>query len=93
VRLDKIVLNHMIVDPEGLNRDLKNGGCEASAEANRFDHVGSQSTGANREGAQISQLRRCDRDRSRVVGYGLSLYKAAGERQMKDEKKVGVDLG
>jgi AmmeMemoRadiSam system protein A len=34
-------------------------------------------------------------DRSRVVGYGAGvLYKAAGGREkMKDEKKVGVDLG
>jgi AmmeMemoRadiSam system protein B/AmmeMemoRadiSam system protein A len=98
VRLDKIVLSHIDrFDPEGLNRDLKNGGCEACGGGPIVSiMLAAKALGANK-GKVLKYLNSGDvtGDRSRVVGYGAGvLYKAAGGREkMKDEKKVGVDLG
>ena len=98
VRLDKIILNHIDrFDPEGLSRDLKNGSCEACGGGPIISiMLAAKALGANR-GKVVKYLNSGDvtGDRSRVVGYGAGvLYKAAGEKEkMKDEKKVGVDLG
>ncbi|MGB7572615.1 MAG: AmmeMemoRadiSam system protein B [Thermodesulfobacteriota bacterium] len=98
VRLDKIILNHIDrFDPEGLSRDLKNGSCEACGGGPIISiMLAAKALGANR-GKVVKYLNSGDvtGDRSRVVGYGAGvLYKAAGGKEkMKDEKKVGVDLG
>jgi AmmeMemoRadiSam system protein B/AmmeMemoRadiSam system protein A len=98
VELDRIVLNHIErFDPEGLNRDLKQGRCEACGGGPMISvMLAARALGANR-GKVLQYLNSGDvtGDRSRVVGYGAGLfYKATGgTEKMKEEKKVGVDLG
>jgi AmmeMemoRadiSam system protein B/AmmeMemoRadiSam system protein A len=98
VRLDKIVLSYIDqFDPEGLNRDLKSERCEACGGGPVVAiMLAAKMLGANR-GKVLKYANSGDvtGDRSRVVGYGAGvIYKAAGGREkMKDEKKVGVDLG
>lgn len=98
VKLDKIVLNHIDrFDPEGLNQDLRSGRCEACGGGPILSvMLAAKALGANR-GKVLKYLNSGDvtGDRSRVVGYGAGgFYKAAGGKEkMKDEKKVGVDLG
>ena len=98
VNLDKVVLSHIDrFDPEGLNRDLKSERCEACGGGPVVTiMLAAKMLGANR-GKVLKYANSGDvtGDRSRVVGYGAGvLYKAAGGKEkMKDEKKVGVDLG
>ncbi len=98
VKLDKIVLGDIDrFDPEGLNRDLKKGICEACGGGPVISiMLAAKALGANK-GKVVKYLNSGDvtGDRSRVVGYGAAvLYKAAGGKEkMKDEKRVGVDLG
>jgi AmmeMemoRadiSam system protein B/AmmeMemoRadiSam system protein A len=98
VELDRIVLNHIErFDPEGLNRDLKQGRCEACGGGPMISvMLAARALGANR-GKVLQYLNSGDvtGDRSRVVGYGAGLfYKVTGgTEKMKEEKKVGVDLG
>jgi hypothetical protein len=98
VKFDKIVLNHINrFDPEGLNRDLKNGSCEACGGGPILSvMLAAKALGANR-GKVLKYLNSGDvtGDRSRVVGYGAGVFykTTGGEEKMKDEKKVGVDLG
>jgi len=98
VNLDKIVLSYIDrFDPEGLNRDLKSERCEACGGGPVVAiMLAAKMLGANR-GKVLKYANSGDvtGDRSRVVGYGAGvLYKAAGGKEkMKDEKKVGVDLG
>lgn len=98
VELDRIVLNHIEhFDPEGLNRDLRQGRCEACGGGPILSiMLASKALGANK-GKVLKYLNSGDvtGDRSRVVGYAAGLlYKTAGGAgKMKEEKKVGVDLG
>lgn len=98
VRLDKIVLNHIErFDPEGLNRDLRSNRCEACGGGPMITiMLAAKALGAN-QGRVLKYLNSGDvtGDRSRVVGYAAGVfYKTAGGREkMKEEKKVGVDLG
>jgi AmmeMemoRadiSam system protein B/AmmeMemoRadiSam system protein A len=98
VELDKIVLNHIErFDPEGLNRELKSGRCEACGGGPIITiMLAAKALGANK-GKVLKYLNSGDvtGDRSRVVGYGAGVfYKlVGGVEKMKQEKKVGVDLG
>jgi len=98
IRLDKIVLNRIEqFDPEGLYRDLKENRCEACGGGPIISiMLAAKALGANR-GKVLKYLNSGDvtGDRSRVVGYGAAvLYKMiGGTEKMKDEKRVGVDLG
>jgi AmmeMemoRadiSam system protein B/AmmeMemoRadiSam system protein A len=98
VKLDQIVLADIDrFDPEGLNRDLKKGICEACGGGPIISiMLAAKALGANK-GKVVKYLNSGDvtGDRSRVVGYGAAVfYKAmGGKEKMKDEKKVGVDLG
>ena len=98
VRLDQMVLNHIErFDPEGLYRDLKENRCEACGGGPLISiMLAAKAIGANR-GRVLKYLNSGDvtGDRSRVVGYGAAVfYKTiGGEEKMKNEKKVGVDLG
>jgi len=98
IELDKIVLSHIErFDPEGLNRDLKSGRCEACGGGPIISiMLAAKALGANR-GKVLKYLNSGDvtGDRSRVVGYGAAVfYKTiGGTEKMKNEKRVGVDLG
>jgi MEMO1 family protein len=98
VALDKIVLNHIErFDPEGLKWDLKQGRCEACGGGPIISiMLAAKALGANK-GKVLKYLNSGDvtGDRSRVVGYAAGVfYRAAGgTEKMKEEKKVGVDLG
>jgi AmmeMemoRadiSam system protein B/AmmeMemoRadiSam system protein A len=98
VLLDKIVLGHIEqFDPEGLNRDLKSGRCEACGGGPIISvMLAAKALGANK-GKVLKYLNSGDvtGDRSRVVGYGAGVFykTAGGTEKMKGEKKVGVDLG
>jgi hypothetical protein len=98
VELDRIVLNQIErFDIEGLNRDLKSNRAEACGGGPVVTiMLAAKALGANK-GRVLKYLNSGDvtGDRSRVVGYAAGVfYKAAGEKEkMKEEKKVGVDLG
>jgi AmmeMemoRadiSam system protein B/AmmeMemoRadiSam system protein A len=98
VQLDKMVLGHLErFDADGLNRDLKEGRCEACGGGPVITvMLAAKILGANR-GKVLKYLNSGDvtGDRSRVVGYAAAVfYKAAGgEEKMKGEKRVGIDLG
>jgi AmmeMemoRadiSam system protein B/AmmeMemoRadiSam system protein A len=98
IGLDKVVLNHIDrFDPEGLNRDLKNGRCEACGGGPIITiMLAAKSHGAN-QGKVLKYLNSGDvtGDRSRVVGYAAGVfYKTAGGKdKIKEEKKAGIDLG
>ena len=98
VELDRIVLNHIEkFDPEGLYQDLKGNRTEACGGGPVVTiMLAAKALGANR-GKVLKYLNSGDvmGDRSRVVGYGAAVfYKAAGgTEKMREEKKVGVDLG
>jgi len=98
VQLDKIVLNHIEhLDPAGLSRDLGSGRCEACGGGPIISiMLAAKALGANK-GKAVKYLNSGDvtGDRGRVVGYGAGVfYKSAwGTERMKEEKKVGVDLG
>jgi hypothetical protein len=98
VKLDKILVNHVDqFDPEGLNRDLKSGRCEACGGGGILTvMLAAKALGAN-QGKVLKTLNSGDvtGDRSRVVGYAAGVfYKAVeGKEKMKEEKKVGIDLG
>ena len=98
VELDKIVLNHIEqFNPEGLNRDLKQNRCEACGGGPIISiMLAAKALGANK-GKVLKYLNSGDvtGDRSRVVGYvaGVFYKTAGGTEKMKEEKRVGVDLG
>jgi len=97
VRLDKIVLNHIEqFDPEGFYRDLKENRCEACGGGPIISiMLAAKALGANR-GKVLKYLNSGDvtGDRGHVVGYGAAVfYKSIGGIKMKNEKRVGVDLG
>jgi AmmeMemoRadiSam system protein B/AmmeMemoRadiSam system protein A len=98
VELDKIVLNHIEkFDAEGLNRDLKQNRCEACGGGPILSiMLAAKALGANK-GKVLKCLNSGDvtGDRSRVVGYAAAVFykTAGGAGKMKEEKKVGVDLG
>jgi AmmeMemoRadiSam system protein B/AmmeMemoRadiSam system protein A len=98
VALDKIVLNHIErFDPEGLNRDLKSDRCEACGGGPVISiMLAAKALGANK-GKVLKYLNSGDvtGDRSRVVGYAAGVFykTVGGTEKMKEEKKVGVDLG
>jgi hypothetical protein len=98
VELDKIVLNHIErFDPEGLNRDLRQGRCEACGGGPIISiMLAAKALGANK-GKVLKYVNSGDvtGDRSRVVGYAAGLFykTSGGTEKMKEEKKVGVDLG
>jgi AmmeMemoRadiSam system protein B/AmmeMemoRadiSam system protein A len=98
VQLDKIVLNHIErFDPAGLNRDLGSGRCEACGGGPIISiMLAAKALGANK-GKVLKYLNSGDvtGDRGRVVGYGASVFykSVGGTEKMKEEKKVGVDLG
>jgi len=98
VEIDKRALNRMeAFDPDGLYRDLREGRSEACGGGPVVAvMLAARAMGANK----VQVLRYLNSgdvsgDRSRVVGYGaVVFYKASeGEKKMKEEKKVGVDLG
>jgi MEMO1 family protein len=98
VELDRIVLNHIDrFDPEGLNRDLRNNRTEACGGGPVVAvMLAARALGAN-QGKALKYLNSGDvtGDRSRVVGYGAGVFykRAGGIERMREEKKVGVDLG
>jgi AmmeMemoRadiSam system protein B/AmmeMemoRadiSam system protein A len=99
VGLDKVVLNHIErFDPEGLNRDLKQGRCEACGGGPIVSiMLAAKALGADK-GKALKYLNSGDvaGDKSRVVGYGAGVfYKTAGgtEKMREEKKKAGVDLG
>jgi len=98
VKLDKIVLNHIErFDPEGLNRDLRSNRCEACGGGPVISiMLAAKALGAN-QGKVLKYLNSGDvtGDRSRVVGYAAGVFykTVGGKEKMKEEKKVGVDLG
>jgi AmmeMemoRadiSam system protein A len=97
VKLDKILLHHVDqFDAEGLNRDLKSGRCEACGGGGVLAvMLAAKALGAN-QGKVLKYLNSGDvtGDRSRVVGYAAGVfYKAIEGKEMKEEKKVGIDLG
>ena len=98
VKLDKIILSHIDrFDPEGLNRDLRTGRCEACGGGPIVSiMLAAKVLGANK-GKVLKYLNSGDvtGDRSRVVGYAAGVFykTVGGAEKMKEEKKVGVDLG
>jgi AmmeMemoRadiSam system protein B/AmmeMemoRadiSam system protein A len=98
VVLDQIVLKDIErFDPEGLNRDLRNGRCEACGGGPIISiMLAAKALGANK-GKVLKYLNSGDvtGDRSRVVGYAAGVfYKTiGGTEKMREGKKVGVDLG
>jgi AmmeMemoRadiSam system protein B/AmmeMemoRadiSam system protein A len=98
VKLDKILLNHIDrFDAEGLNRDLRNGRCEACGGGPILSiMLAAKALGANK-GKVLKYLNSGDvtGDRSRVVGYAAGVFykTVGGSEKMNEEKKVGVDLG
>lgn len=97
VELDRIVLQHIErFNPAGLNDDLKEGRVEACGGGPILSVMwAAKSLGANK-GKVLKYLNSGDvtGDRSRVVGYAAGVfYMAGGTEKMKEEKKVGVDLG
>jgi AmmeMemoRadiSam system protein A len=98
VELDKIVLNHIErFDPEGLSRDLRNGRCEACGGGPVISIMLAAKMLRADKGRVLKYLNSGDvtGDRSRVVGYAAGVFykTAGGTEKMKEEKKVGVDLG
>jgi len=98
VELDRIVLRHIErLNPEGLNEDLREGRTEACGGGPILSvMLAAKTLGANK-GKVLKYLNSGDvaGDRSRVVGYtaGVFYRMAGGTEKMKEEKKVGVDLG
>jgi AmmeMemoRadiSam system protein B/AmmeMemoRadiSam system protein A len=98
VQLDKVVLNHIEhFDPAALSRDLGSGRCEACGGGPIISiMLAAKALGANK-GKAVKYLNSGDvtGDRGRVVGYGAGVfYKSVwGTERMREEKKVGVDLG
>jgi AmmeMemoRadiSam system protein B/AmmeMemoRadiSam system protein A len=98
VEMDRIFLNHIEqFDIEGLNRDLRSNRTEACGGGPVVTvMLAAKMLGANR-GKVLKYLNSGDvtGDRSRVVGYmaGVFYKTAGGKERMKEEKKVGVDLG
>ncbi len=98
VELDRIVLDHMErFDTEGLNRDLRSNRAEAcGGGAVVTIMLAAKALGANR-GKVLKYLNSGDvkGDRSRVVGYAAGVFykTAGGTEKMREETKVGVDLG
>ncbi len=98
VEMDKIVLSHMErFDTEAINRDLSNGRCEACGGGPIIAiMLAGKSLGANKAKV-IKYMNSGDvtGDRSRVVGYGATVFykMEGGVEKMKGDKKVGVDLG
>jgi AmmeMemoRadiSam system protein B/AmmeMemoRadiSam system protein A len=98
VELDRIVLNHIErFDIEGLNRDLKSNRAEACGGGPLITiMLAAKMLGAN-QGKVLKYLNSGDvtGDRSRVVGYAAGVFykTVGGKEKMKEEKKVGVDLG
>jgi len=98
VELDRIVLNHIErFDIEGLNRDLKSNRAEACGGGPVITiMLAAKMLGAN-QGKVLKYLNSGDvtGDRSRVVGYAAGVFykTVGGKEKMKEEKKVGVDLG
>jgi AmmeMemoRadiSam system protein A len=98
VELDREFLKYVErFDVEGLNRDLKSNRVEACGGGPVVTiMLAAKAFGANR-GRVLKYLNSGDvtGDRSRVVGYGAGVFyqAAGGNEKMKEEKKVGVDLG
>jgi len=98
VEMDKIVLAHVErFDPGGLYEDLRRGRCEACGGGPLITvMLAVKALGANK-GKALKYLNSGDvaGDRSRVVGYGAGVFyrTVGGTEKMKEEKKVGVDLG
>lgn len=99
VALDRIVLSRIErFEAEGLNRDLKQGRCEACGGGPIITvMLAARALGATK-GRVLKALNSGDviGDKSRVVGYAAAVfYKPAGgvEKMKEGHKKVGVDLG
>lgn len=98
VEMDRILLNHMErFDIESIHRDLSNGRCEACGGGPIITiMLAAKSLGANKAKV-IKYMNSGDvtGDRSRVVGYAATVFykMEGGVERMKEEKKVGVDLG
>jgi len=98
IELDKIFLDHIErFDVEGLNRDLKSNRTEAcGGGAVATIMLAAKMLGAN-HGKVLKYANSGDvtGDRSRVVGYAAGVFykKVGGKEKMKEERKVGVDLG
>ena len=98
VEMDRIVSNHIDrFEIEGLNRDLRSGRAEACGGGPVVTiMLAAKALGADK-GRVVKYLNSGDvtGDPRRVVGYAAGVfYKAAGGKEkMKEEKKVGVDLG
>ena len=98
VELDRIVLNHIErFDIAGLNHDLRGNRTEACGGGPVVTvMLTAKALGAN-QGKVLKHLNSGDvtGDRSHVVGYAAAVFykTVGGKEKMKEEKKVGVDLG
>jgi AmmeMemoRadiSam system protein B/AmmeMemoRadiSam system protein A len=98
VELDRRVIDRLDrFDPEGLTLNLKGNRAEACGGGPVVAvMLAAKALGAN-QGKSLKYLNSGDvtGERSRVVGYAAGVfYKGAGRTvEMKEEKKVGVDLG
>lgn len=98
VEIDRVVLNHIErFDIEGLNRDLRSGRAEACGGGALVTVMLAAKTLGADQGKVLKYLNSGDvtGEQSRVVGYMAAvLYKSIGRgKKMKEERKVGVDLG
>lgn len=98
VEMDKIILGHIEhFDIEAINRDLSSGKSEACGGGPIITvMLAAKALGASR-GKVIKYQNSGDvtGDRTRVVGYGaVVIYKVeGGVEKLKEDKKVGIDLG
>ena len=96
--LDRGILDRIEqFDPEGLSRDLRGGRSEACGGGPMVTvMLAAKALGANK-GAVLKYMNSGDvtGDRRQVVGYAAAVFykTAGGTGKMKEEKKVGVDLG
>ncbi len=98
VALDKGILSRIEqFDPEGLSRDLQGNRCEACGGGPMITvMLAAKALGANK-GTMLKYMNSGDvtGERRHVVGYAAGVFfkQAGGTGKMKEEKKVGVDLG
>jgi hypothetical protein len=96
--LDRKILDRIEqFDPEGLTRDLRGGRSEACGGGPMVTvMLAAKALGAN-QGKVLKYMNSGDvtGERSQVVGYAAGVFykTAGGTGKMKEEKKVGVDLG
>ncbi|OGP55804.1 MAG: hypothetical protein A2Y65_01775 [Deltaproteobacteria bacterium RBG_13_52_11] len=95
--LDQVIADHVNdFDPEGLSKDLKQGGCEACGGGPVVAvMLAARALGANKgEVLKYANSGDVTGDRSSVVGYmSTALYRSAKAQKAHKKGRVGVDLG